>query len=354
MSVIWFFIIFGIIVIVHEFGHFIVARMNGIRVVEFMIGMGPKLVGIKRGETEYTIRLLPIGGACLFDMDDGLESDEQEKTDSVDEHKFQNANIWSRIATVLAGPMFNFLLAFVFSIIVVAFSGSDKPVIYAVSEDGAAMEAGLRAGDTITRINHEKIHLYRQVSVLSALNQGEELTITYERDGQKNTVTLTPRYDEETKRYYIGLIGSGEFIDCKGLKVLEYSFYEMEYWVNATVKSLKMLVTGKITRDDVAGPVGMAKMVGDTYETVRPYGLSYVVLSMMNIVILLSVNLGIMNLLPIPAIDGGRLLFLLVEVVRGKPIPPEKEGVVHLIGMVLLMVLMIFVFFNDLSKIFHP
>ncbi len=348
ITIILFLIIFGIIVISHELGHFLLAKKNGIRVVEFAIGMGPTLFHFKRGETVYSLKIFPIGGACIFDGEDGLKSENGEK----DEGSFLSASVWARISSVAAGPLFNFLLAFLLALIIVAFTGSDRPVIQEITPGGAAQTAGMEAGDLLTKINGEKIHLYRQVNLISALNHGEDLNIDFVRDGEKYSVTLTPIYDSSAGRYYIGLTGAGEYFKCNALQVFQYSYYELEYWVRATFKSLGMLFTGQVTKDDMAGPVGIAQIVGETYEEVKPYGISSVVFSMMNIAILLSVNLGILNLLPFPALDGGRLVFLLIEAIRGKPVPPEKEGIVHLAGMAALMILMVFVLFNDISRLF--
>ena len=348
ITIIIFLLIFGLIVISHEFGHYLLAKMNGIRVVEFSVGMGPTLFHFKKGETIYSLKVLPIGGACIFDGEDGVMAQEG----VVDEGSFMSASVWARISSVVAGPLFNFLLAFILALIMVAFTGSDRPVVQTVMPDSAAEAAGILSGDLITRVNGERIHLGRQVSLISAMNKGEDLTVEYIRNGEKNRVTITPIYDSEAGRYYMGFMGVSEYFKCNALEVFEYSFYELEYWIGTTFKSLGMLFTGQVTKDDVAGPVGIAQLVGDTYEEVKPYGISSVIFSMMNIAILLSVNLGILNLLPVPALDGGRLVFLLIEAVRGKPIPPEKEGMVHLAGMVVLMLLMVVVLFNDISRLF--
>ena len=348
ISIIIFFIIFGVLVISHEGGHFLIAKANGIRVNEFSVGMGPELFKKQKGDTLYTIRLLPIGGACIFDGMDGLEEQKWEP----DEHSFQKANVWSRIATVLAGPLFNFLLAFLLALIVTGFSVWDFPVVSGVMKDSAAQEAGLKEGDTILSMNGEKIHMAQEATLISQLNSdGEILNIEYERNGQKYTTSLTPRYSQDDKRYYMGVY-IGKAGTVTGAKVVPYAGYMVQYYLKATYKSLLMLVEGKLGKDAVSGPVGMVKMVDDTYEEAKPYGLPSVVLTMLDLAILLSVNLGVMNLLPIPALDGGRLVFLLVEVVRGKPVPPDKEGLVHLAGMVALMALMVFVMFNDITKFF--
>ena len=382
MGIVLFFVIFVLVVLVHEFGHFIIAKANGIMVKEFCIGMGPALASFTRGGTKYAIRLLPIGGACIFEGEDGKYSDdgsdEDVYTDEPDSNKrsakrasdktdglvadaqlgaygkpFPEAPVWGRIATVFAGPFFNFILAFLFSMIVIGSYGADMPVIVKIMEDGAAQEAGLLEGDRIVKLDHHRIHLYREISLYSMLNKGEPMEITYSRDGQENTVTIQPKYNEQAGRYYMGLLGQGVYEKPGFLKTAAYSFYEVKYWINTVIKSLEMLVQGKMSKDDLAGPVGVAKMVDDVYTESKPDGAYYVFLNMLSFCILLSANLGVMNLLPIPALDGGRLIFLFLEVIRGKPIPPEKEGIVHLVGMAALMALMAFIFVNDLTRLFR-
>ncbi len=365
ISIVIFFIIFGLVVISHEFGHLLLAKINGIKVNEFTVGFGPKLFSFNKGGTMYALRLLPFGGACIYDGADILpdKDDKQQEEEKLseaasdgndgDEKMFLDANVWSRIATVFAGPFFNLLLAYIFAIVIVSFKGSDLPVIQNVGENMAAEEAGLQTGDIITKINSEHIHTYGEVSLISALNRnGKPMKITYLRDGVKNTVTINPTYDAEDDRYYLGIFGGTAYIDCEGLSVFKYGWYEVEYWLKASYKSLLMILSGQGSKDDVAGPVGVAQFVGDTYETASEYGTGTVVLTMMNIVVLLSVNLGFLNLLPLPALDGGKLFFMLIEVVRGKPVPPEKEGMVHLVGIVLLLGLSIFVLYNDIARIF--
>lgn len=348
VTIILFLLIFGIVVISHEFGHFIIGKRNGIRVVEFAVGMGPTLFSFQKGETKYSLKLLPLGGACMYDGEDGLA----EENGETDEHSFLAAPVWARIAAVFAGPFFNFVLAFIFSLIIVAFNGSDRPVIQQVIDNSAAKEAGLMAGDEILKINGERTLLSREVTLISALSRGEAMDIQIKRDGQVQNIALTPRYSEEDGRYYIGLT-TGEVIKCNPLQVFQYSVYEMRYWVKMTYKSLLMLLQGRVTKDEVSGPIGIAQMVGDNYEIAKTYGTSSVIFTMMNIVILLSVNLGILNLLPIPALDGGRLVFMFIEVIRGKPIAPEKEGMVHFAGLVVLILLMVFVMYNDIMRIIH-
>ena len=351
VSILIFLIMFSVIVISHEFGHYAIARRNGIRVNEFDIGMGPVLYRKEGLETDLCIRLLPIGGACMFD---GMDvADDGEEDGIPDEHSFPNAPVAARIAAVLAGPMANFILGFIFSLILVAFVGTDLPVIQEVIPDSAAMEAGLQAGDVIKKVNGENIHIYREVTLISMMNYGEPLSITYERDGERMTADLTPRFDAEDNRYYMGIRGSGEYLKCNPFQVFQYGFYETGYWLKATYKSLGLIFRGHFSKDDISGPVGVVKVVDDTYEETAPYGPAAVILTFLSLATLLTVNLGVINLLPLPALDGGRLLFLLLEAVRGKPIPPEKEGLVHLAGFAVLMFVMILVLFNDISRFFR-
>lgn len=374
MTIILFILIFGVIVLSHEFGHFIVAKKNGIHVVEFAIGMGPTLLHIDRGGTRYSIKLLPFGGACMFEGEDGLSDREDGEADGPERGgiytetsgrpemrlplqedqggSFLEASVWTRIAAIFAGPFVNLLMGFLIALILVAYRGTDLPVIQMISEGSAAEEAGLMAGDVITRMNGERIHVYREVRLNSMLNSdGKDFSISYLREGEEHSVVLTPRYSEEDDRYYIGLMGVGEYMPCKGLSIIKYGFYESEYVLKNTIKSLQMLVTGKLGKDDVSGPVGVASYVGETYESVKEYGFLTVLMTMLELVVILSINLGIMNLLPLPALDGGRLVFLFLEVIRGKPVPPEKEGLVHMAGLILFFLLMVFVMYNDIMRL---
>lgn len=367
VSIIFFFIIFSILVIGHEFGHFIVAKRSGIRVYEFDVGMGPKLWSKEKHGTNFCIRAFPFGGACVFDDPDALDDETDEnaslgeqmnamaKAQEGDEHAFRNASIGARFATILAGPMMNFIMGLVFAMITVAFTGSDLPVVADVMEGYAAEEAGLEAGDTITEINGHSIHLFREISLYAAVNYGESMDITYERDGESYEVTLTPTYNSDDDRYYIGIYSSADnTLDCNALQVFQYGWYETEYWFRVTFESLKMIFSGHFSLDDLSGPVGVVKVVDDTYQSSKSYGISSVLLSMLSLTTLLSINLGVMNLLPIPALDGGRLLLIIIEFLRGgKKLSPEKEGYVTLAGAMALIALMVVVMFNDVSKFFR-
>lgn len=341
MSIILALLIFSAIVIVHELGHFLLAKRGGIRVNEFCIGMGPMLIGKQFGETLYAIRLLPFGGACVMEGED----DEAVSTDS-----FGAKSVWTRISVVAAGPVFNFILALILSLILVGNIGYDNTVIN-VTEGYPAMEAGMQDGDEIIRMGGSRTYVYREVSMFNSLHQGETTEVVYERDGERYTVTLTPKLGEDGM-YRYGFEKISARTRGNVFETLKYSYAETRYWMKATIDSLRMLVRGQVGMDDVSGPVGIVGAIGDTYEANKSDGWYYVMLSMVMMSILLSVNLGVMNLLPIPALDGGRLVFLAIEAIRGKALPPEKEGTVHYVGFIVLMGLMVLILFNDVKNIF--
>jgi regulator of sigma E protease len=345
ISILIAFLIFSIAVLFHELGHFLLAKANGIRVNEFCFGLGPTLFGIQKGETKYSVKLFPFGGACMMEGED---------EESSDDHAFGSKSVWARISVVFAGPFFNFILAFIFAFVLLSFMGYDRPVLLGVIDGYAADQAGMQAGDEIVKMNSLRIHFAREISAYSLFHSGEDVTITYRRDGEETTVTLTPTYDEETGRYLYGLqSSSNNRTKGNALTNLKNSFYEVRYWIYSTIQSLRLLVTRQLSANDLSGPVGIVKSMGDVYEeSVSTSGFFYAIMNMINWMIMLSANLGVMNLLPIPALDGGRLVFLIVEAIRGKRIDPNKEGFVHMIGLLLLFALMIFVMFNDIRKIF--
>ena len=348
MTIILFILIFGVVVISHEFGHFLLAKANGIHVVEFSVGMGPTLWGFNKGDTKYSIKLFPIGGACMFEGEDGVETENGESG----EGSFLKANVWARISSVVAGPLFNFILGFIIALILVNFIYFRDVTATEVVEGGPAQEAGMQAGDRILALDGERIYLYDEIYLFSLTTDGSEVPVRYERDGKEYETRVTPMYDEATGRYLLG-VSMGDEKVIKGLDHVKYAWYEIRYCVKSVWKSLGMLVSGKVGREDVAGPVGIAvNVVGKTYDDAKQYGWQSVVLSMLNITLMLSINLGILNLLPLPALDGGRLVFLILEVIRGKPVPPEKEGMVHFIGLVFFMILMVLILFNDIANIF--
>ncbi len=437
MSIVVAILVFSIIIIIHELGHFLLAKKNGIGVVEFSIGLGPTIWGIQKGETKYSIKLLPFGGMCQMV---GEDSDQ----DTVAENAFYSKGVWQRFSVIFAGPFFNFILAFGLSLFVIGFVGFDAPTIASVTTGSPADKAGLEAGDLIKEIGGDKVSIGREVDSYFLYNEitSDPIEVVYERNGERHSTTIEPVL---TKQYLLGFsyypnadsvaevlsvnenfpfhqagilpgdvvthvngekLSTGAelstYMDAHPLdgsvvsvtyerktddgitsttveltpllyqeaysvgfaynlarektgvlQTLKYSVIEVKYWIVTTVKNLGLLVTGKLSSNDVGGPVAIIGTIGDVYEQTSEQGNAMdVVLQMAYITILLSANLGVMNLLPIPALDGGKLLFTLIEAVRGKPIDREKEGIVHLIGMVLLMILMVFIFFNDIKNIF--
>ena len=287
-TLILFILIFVVVVISHEFGHFLLAKASGITVLEFSVGMGPTLFSFQKGGTKYALKLLPIGGACMFEGEDGLQTREGEPS----EGSFMNANVWKRISTVVAGPFFNFILAFIIALIMVNMIVIRDPVATEVVEGGAAAEAGLQDGDRILSIDGERIRLYEEILLFTQTHRGGEVELGYERDGQEYMVSIEPQYDETTGRYMIG-ISNADFVKIKGIDSLRYAWYEIRYSVKMTYKSLGMLVKGQVGREDVAGPVGIAvNLVGKTYEESKQYGWQSVMVNMMNITLMLSINLG--------------------------------------------------------------
>ncbi len=336
-------IIFSIIILFHELGHFLLAKHNDVKVNEFCLGLGPTLFGVQKGETKYSLKLFPFGGACMMEGED---------EESADDRSFNEKTVLQRASIVAAGPIFNFIMAFVFSLILVGAAGYDEPVLSGVMEGFPAQEAGMQKGDEIVKLGNKRIHLYREVSIYTLFHSNEAIEITYKRGGEERKATLIPKLDEESGRKLFGLQGSSVRTKGNVLQTLRYSVYEVKYWIWSTIESLKQLVTGRVSINNISGPVGIVKTIGDTYSEAKSEGAFLVLLNMLNICILLSANLGVMNLLPIPALDGGRLVFLLLEGVRKKRFDPNKEGMLNFVFLIALMVFMVVIMFNDIRQIF--
>ena len=248
--------------------------------------------------------------------------------------------MWARISVIAAGPLFNFILALLMSAILVGAAGYAVPVIQEVESGSSGSEQGLKKGDVITEINGKKIHIYEEFQLYNLTHSTSDTAeLTFERDGKEHTIQMEKRQfgDETTKR--MGFTYSAEVEKPGFFKSIQYGAYTAKYWVEYTLECLKMLLTGEVGVNQLSGPVGIVEVVNDTYDAAAPSGWSAVILSMM-------------NLLPIPALDGGRLVFLLIEAVRRKRIAPEKEGMVHFIGFAALMALMVFVMYNDIMRLF--
>ena len=336
-------VILGLIVTVHEFGHYFVGRLCGIGIVEFSVGFGPRLLGWERKGIQYSLRAIPLGGYCAFVGEDEVNDDPR---------AMNNQPVWKRFITVLAGPFMNFVLAFVVCAIMLNayFIAETYPIVDSVMPGQPAAEAGLLPGDRILEVNGEALTndtagVNQMIKVIQSGDLTQPVELVVDRGGEKLTYSMTPApvTDEtgKTTRYQIGIVFSSR----------TYNFFESireagSYMVETTgmmLESLKNLIFKGEGLEDTAGTVGIIAVVAQQARE----GM-YMVLWL---IFIISLNLGIMNLLPIPALDGGRLLFLIVEAIRGKPIPPEKEGTVHAIGMVLLLGLFVVLTFHDIVKL---
>ena len=335
----------GVIVTVHEFGHYLVGRLCGIGIVEFSVGFGPRLFGWERKGIKYSLRCIPLGGYCMFVGED-------ERND--DPRAMNNQPVWKRFLTVLAGPAMNFVLGFVACAIMLHFYfiAETYPIVDQVMANMPAEEAGLLAGDRIKTVNgvditNDTAGVRNMIEVMQSGDLTQPIDLVIVRDGEEMPFSMTavPVADEEggATRYQIGIVFS-----TRTFSVLESIGEAGSYMVETTklmLDSLKKLIFHGEGLEDTAGTVGIIALVAQ-----RAREGMYMVLWLMFII---SLNLGIMNLLPLPALDGGRLLFLVIEVIRRKPIPPEKEGVVHAVGMVLLLGLFVLMTYHDIVKLIH-
>ena len=412
-----FILIFGSLVFFHELGHFIFAKRAGIMVREFAIGFGPKIVAITKGETLYTLRLLPLGGYVrmagedmdsvelqpgfrvglilnakeevikivlnqnkqqqdmLFleteraDLEKGLwieGYDEEERLVRYNvsrkavitennkdtliapyDRQFNSKSVGKRFMAILAGPLFNFILAFFIFLVIGLLQGvpTYEPIITDVQENGPALEAGIQDGDLVTKIDGQSIDSWQDLATKIQISAGKSLDFEIVRDGEVINSTITPKTVEQDGET-IGQIGVlyESPVEKNPLKAVAFGAEQTVTWIVKIFELLGMLVTGQFTIDALSGPVGIYKAT----EQVAQYG----VFNLMNWAAILSINLGIMNLLPLPALDGGRLLFFIIEAVRGKPVDRQKEGMVHFVGIMLLMVLMVVVTWNDIQRFF--
>lgn len=350
MGIIIALIIFGVIVTVHEFGHFICAKLSNIKVSEFSVGMGPQILKKQKGETVYSLRLLPIGGFCA--MDEDIESD--------DERAFRNAKLWKRMIVLVAGAFMNFVLGFIMVTVMVCmlgqittteisgFSGvrneDGSPTYYAQS-----YHTGLRHGDVITSIDGTSIYSILDLNYIFATTTLDKHEVEVKRDGER---VILPEvvFRDDAPESGGGTIDFGLVTKERNfLSVMNESrriFMSMGHIVGM---SLKQLVTGKLDKDEVSGPVGVVSAISESTEQSESTGDA--VFNIVYMTALITINIGIFNLLPLPALDGGRLLFCLIELVRRKPVKPEHEGYVHLAGMILLFGVMIFATYNDIVRL---
>lgn len=346
MTFIYFIFVLGVTIMIHEFGHFIFAKKAGIYVYEFSLGMGPRLFHWERkgDETVYSIRLLPIGGFVSMAGED-LEADEKIPK----EKQMCNKPWYQRFLTLIAGVLFNFILAFILLFVVALFHGTPatKPYIDSVDSAYPIIDTNISSGDLITAINSKKIRSIDRLLLELQVHMGETLSFTVQHtNGEIETVTVAPIMSEEdgVTRYYYGFTLNTTKKTGIG-SALSYAFVKTGSLVEQMCMIVGYLFTGKLSLDSLAGPIGIFNVVGETAKT----GF----LNILYLIAYLCINVGFINLIPLPAFDGGRLFFLLIEKIKGSRVSPKIENAIHSVGFLLLMVLMILITYNDVIRLFQ-
>jgi len=343
-------LLLGVLITVHEFGHFAASRLCGIPVKEFAIGFGPKLIQwkSKKHDTLFSIRPIPMGGFCMFYGDTDDDPDGKMKDDP---RNYNNAPVWKRMISVFAGPGMNFVLAFIVAVVLMAAYGATiaTPLIASVEEGAPAAAAGLQAGDVFVSVRGQDM-TNRTVTDVSAaigdMSQGTEVDLTVLRNGEELAFTIVPEYNEQEQRYLIGIMIQQGYGRLPAGDVIPAAWDMCLQASTAILDSLGKLVTTGEGLEHTSGPVGVVQMVA---EQTRQGGLEIY----MYLLVIISINLGLMNLIPIPGLDGSRLVFMAIEAVRRKPVEQKVEAIIHLAGYVLLIGVMIFFTFKDVLRIFQ-
>ncbi len=334
MTVIYAILIFLVLIFVHEFGHFITAKACGVKVNEFALGMGPAIFKKQKGETLYALRIFPIGGYCAMEGED---------EDSEHPRAFNNRPAWQRAIVLAAGSLMNLLTCVVLLIIIAFWAGQPTTTLENIEPGSPAQAAGLLPGDTIVQVDDVKVRSWDDVIQSIGQAESETIQITVVRDGEEIGITSDLEYNKEQKRNMIGIspaserhVGSSFAAGIKNTGKMAVMMYD----------TLRQLFTGDVSVKELSGPVGIVYAVNVSAQS----GIMYVVY----LAALLSLNLAIINMLPLPALDGGRLLFLVIRKITGKRVTDEMEGKIHFIGITLLFMLMIYVTFNDVLRFIVP
>ena len=346
INLILFILILGSIVFIHEFGHFIFAKLMGVYVYEFAIGMGPKLWRKKGKETEYTLRAIPIGGFCMMAGED-LEDDDLKKVPK--DKRLQSKKPWQRFLIMFFGAGNNFIFAILLLFLIGLIWGgtSMEPVITSVTKNSAAAISGIESGDRILEINGHSISTTDDISLYLAIADPEEASdIKVEKeDDSVKTYSVQPKKKkvdgEVVYQYGIGMVQEKEY---GFFSAIEFTYKKTVSIFKQMAITIGYLFTGGISISQLSGPVGIFSIVGNQSSA-----------GIMNIIYLiafLSINVGFINLIPLPAFDGGHILFILIEKIKGSPVNPETENKIHTIGLFLLMLLMIVITFNDILRLF--
>lgn len=341
-------LIFGLIIVIHELGHFLVAKACDIKVNEFAIGMGPKIFSFGKKETKFSLRLIPIGGYVSMEGEDAQ---------STDPRAFNRKKVWQRLLVVLAGAAMNLILGFVILIVVTSFSDAiiTTQIAKFASDDALSHVTGLEVGDTIVAVNGMKVYSDSDISYQFQSDEDMIFEMTVLRNGEKITLPSvqfeSTLYDDGTRSLHIDFVVVGDKVNP--LTVVDYSARKFVSVGRMIWLSLRDLITGKYGINDLSGPVGIVGAIGDVVGSTQ-HGVDFgtMLSNLASFVVFITVNVGIFNLLPIPALDGARAVFLIIEGIRRKPIKPEHEGIVHMIGMILLLGLMLIVTVSDIFKLF--
>lgn len=335
-------VVFSILIFVHEFGHFIMAKLTGVKVLEFSIGMGPRGFSTMKGDTLYSVRLLPIGGYVKMAGETGYEEDVQF---SDDPSFFNNKTVLQRTAVIIAGPLMNLLLAMVlfaliFSIVGVPYIGTE---VGQVVENSPAARAGLEPGDKIVGADGQKIQEWNQLVGIIQSNPGKSIDFVIIRGEKELNLAITPEIDPESEKAIIGIIQTQSLRRVNIIEGFTFGIQQTIEIIVLTLSALGQMIAGKMGAEGVAGPVGIIQLIGESAQV----GWVYLV----NLMAVISINLGLINLLPIPALDGSKLIFLAIEGIRRKPVDLKKENFVHLVGFALLMALMLMITYRDIMRL---
>lgn len=333
MTIIYAILLFCLLIFVHEFGHFITAKAVGVKVNEFALGMGPVIFQRQKGETMYSLRAFPIGGFCAMEGED----DESE-----DDRAFNKRPAWAKVLVLVAGSAMNVILAILVLSLIAFSTGIPNTYVRESIEGGPAFSAGIVEGDKIVEINNEKIKEWTDIGTSLAESKGEQVSVTVKRDGELIIFDMPIDTSEDGRK----VIGIYPQVSKNPFKVLVYGCESAWNMTVNMVKVIGMLFSGDVPVSELTGPVGIVHAVGDTVQ----YGFKY----LGYLTALISLNLAIVNMLPFPALDGGRLLFVIIRKVTGRVITDEIEAKIHFAGILILFGLMIYVTWQDIIRFILP
>ncbi len=346
-----FVIVLGVLIFFHELGHFLVARFFGVGVEKFSLGFGPRLFGKKVGLTDYRISAIPLGGYVKMV---GEEPDADIAPEDIP-LSFTHKNVFKRILIVAAGPLFNLLLSVIIFYVIFQISGLYilKPSVGQVQTESPAFKGGLEKGDMIVAIDNRPVQSWDEMSTIIKESGGKTISLTVERSGSELLVRVTPNvkmiqniFGEDTERYVIGIVASGDFYtkDLNPFEAMGESILQAYRVTRLTVLSIVKLIQGTVSTKTLGGPIMIAEMAGRQAKEG--------VASLVFFIALLSINLAILNFLPIPVLDGGHLLFFFIEALIGRPVNTRMREIAQQIGIFILILLMVYVFYNDITRIF--